>query len=182
MFSWRIDEQIELRMLEPHHSSELFSLADRNRKHLVTWLPWLRKTHRVEDTERFIRSTLEQYAAGDGFHAGIWHEEELCGAIGLHRIDWTNRNVSLGYWIAEPKQGRGIMTKATAAVVEHCFRDLGLHRVEIRCGAENYRSQAIPERLGFHREGVVRGAQLIGERWIDLVVYGRLEGDRQERP
>jgi ribosomal-protein-serine acetyltransferase len=177
MFSWVIDNEIELRMLEVRHAAELFALTNRNRGYLSVWLPWVRMTHEVGDTERFVRSVMGQHAAGDGFSAGIWHRNELCGVIGLHKIDWPNRSVSLGYWVAKDKQGSGIITKATRVVVEYCFHQLDLHRVEIRCGVENQKSQAIPRRLGFRQEGILRQAQWLGDRWTDLLVFSRLATD-----
>ena len=180
MFSWSIDEDIELRILEIRHVPELFTLTDGNRKHLVEWLPWVRETHSAADTERFVRAALRQFADGDGFHAGIWYQGELSGAIGLHRIDWFNRNVSLGYWVSADRQGKGLATAATSAVVEYSFTELDLHRVEIRCGLENHKSRAIPQKLGFRQEGVLRAAQWLGDRWTDIVVYGRLATDPME--
>ncbi|HWY90420.1 MAG TPA: GNAT family protein [Solirubrobacteraceae bacterium] len=39
------------------------------------------------------------------------------------------------------------------------------------------RSRAIPERLGFSQEGVVREAERIGDRYVDQVVYAKLATD-----
>ena len=66
-------------------------------------------------------------------------------------------------------------------MLDHIFDELGLHRVEIRCGTGNLRSCAIPERLGFTREGVVREAEWVNDRWVDLVVWGILEEDWRRR-
>jgi ribosomal-protein-serine acetyltransferase len=63
------------------------------------------------------------------------------------------------------------MTLAVRALVDYAIRVLGLHRVEIRAGVENRRSRAIPERLGFREDGSVRGAERIGSRVIDHVIY-----------
>jgi len=56
-----------------------------------------------------------------------------------------------------------------------------MHRVEIRCGTGNHRSCAVPERLGFTREGVLREAQWVSGRWVDLVVWGMLEQEWKGR-
>jgi ribosomal-protein-serine acetyltransferase len=177
MFCWTIDDHTELRLLEMRHAPELFALTDRNRQYLANWLPWMHQTRTVQDTEEFLHAALKQHAANQGFHCGIWHNGEISGTVGLHVIDWPNRNVSLGYWVSQHKQGRGIVTKSTRAVVDHCFQELDLHRVEIRCGLENHRSRAIPVRLGFREEGVLRHAQWLGDRFADMVIYGKLATD-----
>ena len=63
------------------------------------------------------------------------------------------------------------MTTAVSALLNHAFDRWELARVEIRAGVANQRSRAIPERLGFRDEGVLRAAERIGTRVIDHVIY-----------
>jgi ribosomal-protein-serine acetyltransferase len=60
-------------------------------------------------------------------------------------------------------------------MLDYLFGELKLHRAEIRCGRGNGRSCAIPERLGFQREGITREAEWVNDRWVDMVVWGMLE-------
>ena len=69
------------------------------------------------------------------------------------------------------------MTGACRSLVDYLFFDLKLHRVEIRCAIGNERSCAVPQRLGFTREGVLRQAQAYNDRYFDLEVYGLLAED-----
>lgn len=174
MFHCPIAAHAELRLLEERHAEEIFEVVDRNRGRLREWLPWVDPTRSSEDVRAFIRASLEQFARNEGFAAGIWVEGAPSGCIGIHRIDWANRAVSIGYWLAGEHQGKGIVTAACRAVLRHLFGELNLDRVEIRCGTGNARSCAIPERLGFTREGVIRHGQLVNGRPIDLAVYGLL--------
>jgi ribosomal-protein-serine acetyltransferase len=177
MLSLAIGNGIDLRLLEERHAEAVFALADRNREHLRPWLPWVDYTKSADDVRRFIRETLDQFANNLGFHAGIWVHGELSGGIGFHPINWLNRNTSIGYWLGASFQGKGIVTQACRACIDYAFRELKLNRVEIRCAPGNTRSCAIPERLGFTREGVIRQAQWVNDRFLDNVVYGILASE-----
>ena len=174
MFRHKIDEGVEIRILEERHARELFALTDQNRAYLREWMPWLDSVESVEDTKMFIKSSLEQFANNDAFQAGIWLENRLAGVIGYHEIDWANRLTSIGYWIGASDQGKGLATKVCRALVEYAFKELELNRVEIRCATKNKRSQAIPKNLGFTAEGVCRQAEWLYDHYVDHVVFGIL--------
>ncbi len=174
MFTYALGGSAELRLLEPHQAEEFYALVDANRARLRAFLPWVDGTRGPEDVRAFIGKALEQYAGRLGFHAGIWTGGRAAGCIGMHPIDWNNRGVSLGYWIGEEHQGKGLVTAACRAVIRECFETYGLHRVEIRCSSMNTRSCAIPGRLGFHREGTMRHAQKLASGWTDIEVFSLL--------
>jgi ribosomal-protein-serine acetyltransferase len=52
--------------------------------------------------------------------------------------------------------------------------------VEIHVGTENRKSRAIPERLGFQQEGVLRDYERVGDRYLDIVVYALLAEERRQ--
>ncbi|MFQ5796360.1 MAG: GNAT family N-acetyltransferase [Candidatus Bipolaricaulia bacterium] len=174
MFRFRIDDDTELRVLEGRHAEELFALTEQNRAYLREWLPWLDNTGSLEDTQKFIKRSLEQFANNNGFQAGIWYQGKLVGVIGYHKIDWANRKTSIGYWLGASFQGRGLVTKACRGLVDYAFNELGLNRVEIHCATENKKSCAIPERLGFTQEGTIRQAERLYDHFVDHVVYRML--------
>ena len=181
MFSHKLGENTELRLLEERHAQELTELTDRNREYLRAWLPWVDANRTVEDRKNFIRGALKQFAENNGFTAGIWHEGRLAGVIGYHSIDWENRATAVGYWLGEEFQGQGLVTAACRALVDHAFEELGLNRVSIACATENKKSCAIPERLGFRREGVVRQAEWLYDHFVDHVVYATLASEWRTR-
>jgi ribosomal-protein-serine acetyltransferase len=181
MLPHRISSEISLELLEPRHASELFALTDANREHLRGWMPWVDGTQTVDDTKAFIEVTRTQLAANSGFQTAIRLRDRLVGVVGLHRVDWSNRFTSIGYWLARDAQGQGIMIQSCRAYVEHAFGALELHRIEIRCAVENAKSRAIPERLGFHFEGVIRDGEWLYDHFVDHVVYGILSTE-WERP
>ncbi|KPV56151.1 alanine acetyltransferase [Paenibacillus sp. A3] len=174
MFKYRIDSQLELKLLEPGDAGELFRLTDDNRAYLREWMPWIDMTQTEEDSRGFIESARHKWAKGEGMTAGIVADGKLCGVIDHHSLNWMNRKAAIGYWLAASAQGRGIMTRACRAMIDYAFGELKLHRIEIMAGTGNTKSRAIPERLGFTQEGVARGAQKLYDRYIDLAVYSLL--------
>ena len=163
----------DLRRLEESDADELYRLIDANRAYLAPWMPWAGGQTR-EGTLEFIRMTRRQEASNDGFQVALVSEGSIVGIVGFHSVNWPHRSTTIGYWLDEGHQGRGLMTRAVRALVDHAFGAWDLHRVEIQAAVDNQRSRAIPERLGFREEGVRREAELIGDRYNDLAVYAIL--------
>ncbi|MCU0497964.1 MAG: GNAT family N-acetyltransferase [Anaerolineae bacterium] len=177
MFIYQIDADLHLQILEERHAEDLFYITDLNRQHIRQFLMWADDIHSVSDSLVYIRDGLRQFADNNGFQCGIWYQNELIGCIGFHRIDWNNRNTEIGYWLARPYTGKGIVTRACAALLDYAFNVWRLHRVEIRCAANNVKSRAIPERLGFIEEGVKRQEIWLHDHYADHVVYGILANE-----
>ncbi|MCE7794462.1 GNAT family N-acetyltransferase [Salipaludibacillus sp. CUR1] len=172
MFKYELNNNTELRLLEPRHAEELYRLTDHSRHSLRQWLPWVDFIKTADDSREFIKVSLKQFSQTNVFQAGIWYKGELAGVIGLHRIDWANQSTSVGYWLGEKYEGKGLMTEACRAVVNYCFTDLKLKRIEIRTAVENYKSAAIPERLGFKKEGCLKSAEKLYDKHVDCYVFG----------
>ena len=175
MFSYKIDRESELRLIEPPHAAELNALVENNFDHLREWSGWLKERHRaVERTSDWIAHNLVRFTSGDGFEIGIWHRDRMAGQIGYNYLDRQNRKTEIGYWLGEQFQGKGLVTRSCAALIDNAFNNLEMNRVEIRCGAENHKSRCVPERLGFMEEGTARQAEWLHDHFIDLVVYAML--------
>ena len=181
MFRRTVAPGIELRHLEFQDAAPIFALVERNRNYLREWLPWVDHSKSSADVLEFIRKSRTQFEENQSPSCAIWAGGAICGSFGCHVIDWSSRNCSVGYWIDPACSGRGIVTACCTAILDYLFGDLGLHRVEIRCGTGNAKSCAIPERIGFHREGVAREAQGVSGRWVDLVFWSMLEDQWKSR-
>ncbi len=173
MLSFALDDRRSLRLLEEADASELHSTVEANRSYLARWMPWA-ATQSLDGTLAFIRSSRKQLADNQGLQLAIVEDGAIVGGVGYSHLDWENRSTGIGYWIAERSQGNGTVTRATRALVDHACAAWKLNRVEIRAGVENKRSRAIPERLGFKQEGVLRQSERVGERYVDHVVYAIL--------
>jgi ribosomal-protein-serine acetyltransferase len=165
-----------LRPLDDSDAPELYALIETNRAYLARWMPWATDQTAARTLE-FIRTTGRQLAADDGFQAVLTAGGRLVGVAGLRTIDWPNRATSIGYWLDAAEQGRGTMTSAVRALVDHALGTRQLNRVEIRADIENLRSRAIPERLGFRHEGTLRQVERIGDSYRDQAIYAMLAVD-----
>ena len=174
-------DEIELLPAAKALADELFPITQRNLARLGEWLPWATPTYSIDQMREFLREREVENAAGDALMTVIRFRGALCGSVALHQFDRPNRSTSIGYWLDGECQGRGLMTRCCAAMLDYLFDGLDIHRVTIRCGTGNSRSCAIPERLGFGREGVMREAEWINDRWVDLVTWGMLDRDWRAR-
>jgi ribosomal-protein-serine acetyltransferase len=177
MFAHAISESIELRLLEARHATEFFELVRNNLERLAVWCPWLEDVETEAKTEAFLSVKLRRFAEGNGFTAGLFEAERLIGVIALEYVDHANRTTEIGYWLAAGAERRGLIMSACQHLISHAFDGLGVVRVQIRCATENARSRAIPEKLGFTQEGVVRQGERLPDRYVDLVIYGMLKDE-----
>jgi ribosomal-protein-serine acetyltransferase len=180
MFTYQIDDELLLRLPEERFAEESTALIRENLAHLGEWLPWATEDYSTEQTLEFIRRNVKNFAENQGFSAQIVFRGRVAGNVGFNRMDWANRQTEIGYWLGASFQGRGLMTKACRAFVSYAFEELKLNRVEISCAAANARSRAIPERLGFTQEGVLRQAGIARGHFHDLIVYSMLAGEWNE--
>lgn len=175
MFKYVINEDIELKLVDIHHAEDIFNSIDSSREHLRRYLPWVDSSKSVADTREFIENSKNQYAANKGLDAGIWYKGEFAGVIGFHSINPSIKEISIGYWLDERFVGKGIMTRACKAFIDFAFNIYNFNRVEIRCAEYNIKSRAIPERLGFTQEGIIRDGELLDGNFVNCVVYGLLK-------
>lgn len=182
LFAHQLGDGLTLRLPQERDAPAMFAAIEASRETLRPWMPWELATQSPEDILPFIRSCREQYAQGNGPQCSIWEHDAVIGGIGLHPIDWTNRQVSLGYWLRSDREGRGIITRCTRVLLVYCFDELELERVWLEAAAGNQRSRAVALRLGMTEEGTLRSARVVNGVRHDMVVYSllRLEWLRQQ--
>jgi len=178
----RIDDTLGLALWEPRHAEEVFGLVDGSRGHLRAWLPWPDRVKAVDDERPVIAENWAKLATGELSVCAVMDAGRAVGGVGLHPLPRFKGTAEIGYWLAEAGQGKGRMTRAVAAVLDHAFGPAAMHRVEIRCEPANAKSCGVPERLRFTREGTQRKLCEYDGRWIDHHVYAMLAEDWPVRP
>jgi ribosomal-protein-alanine N-acetyltransferase len=143
------------------------------------WLePWEATTPGVspDDAGRgyveAVRGLRRDARLGLAYPFALVVEEQFVGQVTVGAIVRGSANSAyLGYWIARTFAGRGIMPTALALVVDHCFGDAGLHRVEANIRPANTASRRVVEKLGFRLEGTRERYIHIAGGWRDHVSY-----------
>lgn len=174
MFSLKIDDDLELALPQPYMAEAITGVVRANLDRLQPWMPWAIDAYGIEHCRQWIDRSLTEFATDGRFNAVIMYKGEYAGAIGFHNLDTTNRLAEIGYWLGGEFEGRGIITRCCRAVIRHVFETMQLNRVQINCNIENVRSRAVPERLGFKLEGVLRQVEFLNDRFGDWAVYGLL--------
>jgi RimJ/RimL family protein N-acetyltransferase len=114
---------------------------------------------------------------GEKFQWIITADREPAGWITLVITNWDHGLAEFGYALATDYQRRGLMAAAIEQLLADLFLNAPIERLEARCSVENVASQKVLERLGFRREGQLRGYfRLRGER-VDNYLYAMLRRD-----
>lgn len=173
-----LNAKTELRQLRQSDVSDIFNAIDTQRLYMGKWLPFVDRTHSIDDTLRFVRAAVNDADRGDYTYV-ILYEGKFAGLIGFKDTDKENRKTEIGYWLSEEYQGKGIMTTAVKGLCDLAFKKLKINRVQIKCAVGNTRSKRIPLRLGFMYEGNERDGELLSDgRFTDLDIYSKLRTEK----
>ena len=129
---------------------------------------------------RLVARDRAASANGEAIRFGLV-ERGSAGVIGccsLHRVDAGNRRAEVGYILRRDRWGLGLMNEALECVLDFAFDTLRLHRLEADIDPRNAASARSLERLGFRREGFMRGRWIVGGEICDSAFYGLLQADR----
>lgn len=177
MFTHDCGNGVTLRLLEARDALMLHVAIVENREHLKTWFAWPDQHKSENEAREWIEANLQRFAKGDGFDAGVFWNGQFAGACGVHSIDRVNRLASMGYWLARAHNGKGIMTRAVAHLCDYFLGPVELQKLEIHCAEHNSPSRAIPERIGFTHEAVLRSSIRIGDTFHPRHIYGMLASE-----
>ncbi|MFF5995765.1 GNAT family protein [Lysinibacillus sp. KU-BSD001] len=174
MFTYRVDDEVALKLVTQRDAEEVFDLIEENREHLREWLGWLDFSTDMSVTRKVIDMNLQKFIQNEALDTAIIYKGKMAGKVSINVINYANKTAQLGYMLGSKYEGRGIMTRAVKAMIDIALFEYDLHKVEIHAAEGNRKSRAIPERLGFMQEGTIRSAEWLYNHYVDHVVYGML--------
>lgn len=176
-FSFRVDDEIELRILQTHDARAFFAFVQNNRAHLEEWLLWSQHLHSEADARAFLQEGLDDFARDGLPLIGIYTRGEMAGGLAFFPLDRRINAAEFGYWLGKEFVGRGIMSRAQSAVLQYLFEIIRVNRVQLRMETDNTASRALAERAGFVQEGITRQGWIRGGQLRDLIVYSLLASE-----
>ena len=108
----------------------------------------------------------------DKIYRAIEFDGEVVGGIGISvQTDIYRKNAELGYWLAEPFWGRGIISKAVPLIVTEAFKTLEISRIVAKPFNTNFVSHRVLEKSGFQREAIVEKIVFKNGEYLDEYIY-----------
>lgn len=97
---------------------------------------------------------------------------QAVGSIGIHPQDDIHRkNAELGYWLAEPFWGQGIVSSAIKQIIDFAFKTFEIERIYARPFETNIPSQRVLEKNNFVLEGKFEKTLIKNGVLLDELIY-----------
>jgi ribosomal-protein-alanine N-acetyltransferase len=144
---------------------------------VTRWFSWGPYSSEAE-ARSYLARLAPQRERGEHLDLVVEHlDAGPIGITGLGELAARDRRAVIGSWLGRAWWGTGANREAKALMCHLAFVVLGLDRVGAYSNVEHARSQRALERIGFRREGVLRGYHRHGDRALDVVVFGLLRGE-----
>lgn len=133
------------------------------------------------ETEEAVQEQMiyykKQYKTQNGIYWLIQttQENNFIGTIGINNWNKTHLKAELGFWILPEHFNKGYITEAAKTVMNFCFNNLGLNRMEATVETENIASMKVLKKLGFLHEGTFREFEMNKGKYIDLMMFSILK-------
>ncbi|MGH3072816.1 MAG: GNAT family N-acetyltransferase [Gaiellaceae bacterium] len=144
------------------------------------WIPMIPRPYTAESAREFVDWSRERTEAGDhSFVIVSAAGGELLGAIGMS-VNARMRNGHVGYWVAAHARRTGVASGALRLLASWALGEGGFGRLELVTDPDNHASQAVAEKVGFRREGILRShIEHRDGRRRDSVMFSLLPGEIQ---
>lgn len=172
---------VALRQVRVDDASALAELYEAEREFLAPFEPERDATFFTRSGQALLlERTIALRAAGFTERFLILADDELAGVLAVNNIvRGVSQSATIGYFVAQGHNGRGIATHAVGQVSDWAFQVAGLHRLEAGTLTTNVASQRVLERNGFTLIGVAPRYLRIAGVWQDHVLFQLLAEDHR---
>ncbi|KQO63396.1 GNAT family N-acetyltransferase [Curtobacterium sp. Leaf261] len=173
--------RVSIRPLRLRDTRDLDVALSSNRHWLRTWEATNPSGHVSTDVRGSIRALQANARAGLGLPFAMELDGRFVGQLNVSGITYGSlASASIGYWVVESAAGHNVTPISVALAVDHCFRQVGVHRIEICIRPENAPSLRVVEKLGFRFEGLRRRYIHINGDWRDHFCFALVAEEVRE--
>ena len=167
-----VTQRLQLRLLKLEEA-EALSGCIRHSPSLHQWVDWCHDQFSEKDAEQFILANRLNWVKADAYGFGVFEKQtqRLVGMVAINEFYRVFNMASLGYWIADNHQHKGYGKEAVDALIEFCFSQLKLTRIEIVCDPENLPSQKLALACGALKEHIARNRFMFNDQPKDGIVF-----------
>jgi [ribosomal protein S5]-alanine N-acetyltransferase len=169
-----VDREVTLRPLATTDHDAWRRARQCNAAWLVPWDATVPPGGEARPTsfKQLVRRLSKQARQGLTFPFAIEVDGRFAGQVTVNNIvRGSAQFASIGYWLDQRWAGRGVMPRAVALVIDHCFTTAGLHRIEVAIRPENSNSLRVVEKLGLREVGYAPKFLHIDGDWRDHRIY-----------
>jgi ribosomal-protein-alanine N-acetyltransferase len=176
-------ERLILRSLDVIDTQQLNEYILRNKYFLSPWEPATDEQYFSEQGAReLVEKQNDEIVNRKGIYLYIFLKDgqKLIGSIAVSNIIYgAFQSCFVGYKLDEQEINKGYMTEALRKVIEICFHEYKLHRIEANVIPKNDRSISVLKKLGFVEEGRSLKYLKINGAWEDHIHYVLLNGEAE---
>ncbi len=170
-----VNEQVRLTEIRPSDKPALVEhLNDKEIYDRTLRIPYPYTDTNAEEWLAIIAKTTQQQ--GRAVNWAIRNaEDQLIGACGFNDFQMgKSHRAEIGYWLAKPFWGQGIMTAVVRRACQYAFEEFGLVKIIAQVNATNPASARVLEKCGFEQEGYLRKHFLKDGQFLDVRLFGLL--------
>lgn len=188
-----ITPRLRLVPASPEHAVAVKQAVDASLPELQAWMTWsIGQPHAIETHIGTLRSFRAQFERDEEYHYVLFERVPEAGTSGVNeaivglaslRRSQGPEALEIGYWIRSDRAGRGLGGEGAAALTRVGFELHAVIRMEIRVAVGNARSSAIPRRLGYTLDAVLRRRiALPGDRLADVEAWTMMREELHGSP
>src|SRR5512143_866940 len=178
-YSTLTDGLVTLRPFQFADAPELYAAIRESLPDLKPWMSWAHDDYSQRESRDFITLVRAKWEEGlvYGFAITDARDGSISGACSLSHFHPVYRFCNLGYWVRTSRQRQGIASRAARLAARFAVDHLKLIRVEVVVAAGNAASLRVAEKIGAHREGILRNRITVGPQLHDAVMFSFIPED-----
>ena len=173
--------RLELVQINEEHTQSYFEIMSKDE---VTKYYGMDSLKSIDDASKIVKSLQNTYESKRGIRWGIVLKEtgDFVGTLGLNNLSTWSKKAEIGYEIHPSHWRKGITTEAVKEVLRYSFADLDLFRIGAVTYPQNEPSIQLLRRLGFAKEGLLRGYLYQNNQSHDALIFSLLKREWAKKP